>query len=67
MSGTESIGLARMLEDGTVVLDLRAEDEAGHRGTGQLRYGREHPNYEEILAHLGGLTPGETKPVPPWS
>ncbi len=64
---TASIGTARMLEDGTVVLDLIAENGAGARGIGQLRYERAHPNYAEILAHLGGLAPGETKPVPPWS
>ena len=24
------------------------------------------PRYEEIKQHLGGIEPGETKPVRPW-
>ncbi|MFN7131502.1 MAG: hypothetical protein ACK4N5_05425 [Myxococcales bacterium] len=68
MSGAAAatIGVARMLEDGTLVLDLRAEDGAGAVGISQLRYSREHPEYAQILAHLGGLSPGQSKPVPPW-
>ena len=63
---TESIGVARMLPDGTIVLDLRAESPAGARGDGQLRYPKDSPQYQDVLKHLGGLQPGETKPVPPW-
>lgn len=60
------IGSARMLDDGTVVLDLRAEDGSGVRGRGQLRYPPSHKDYQMVLDHVGGLRPGEEKPVPPF-
>lgn len=61
-----SIGDARMLEDGTVVLTLRAEDGEGAVGSGQLRYAPNHPEYAQILQHLGGLKPGQAKAVAPF-
>ena len=63
-----SIGVARMLDDGTLVLDLRATDAEGRgiRGDARFYYPKSHPRYEKVLRHLGGLAPGETKPVPPW-
>lgn len=64
----ESIGSATMEADGTLVLMLRAEDEkTGARGDAFLRYPATHPKYAEVLRHLGGLKPGESKPVPPWN
>ncbi len=60
------IGQATMERDGTNRLDLRAEDSKGAVGEGRLVYPPSHPQYNEILQHLGGLKPGETKPVPPW-
>jgi hypothetical protein len=32
----------------------------------QLVYPPDDPQYEEIKHHLGGIKPGESKPVPPW-
>ena len=61
-----SIGSAQMLPDGTLVLDLRAEGAGGKVGDSRLTYAKDHPNYSEVLAHLGGMKPGEVKPVPPW-
>lgn len=63
---TDFIGRARMLGDGTVVLNLRAEDGSGTVGHGQLRYPPSHKDYQRVLDHLGGLQPGEEKPVPPF-
>jgi hypothetical protein len=63
---TESIGMATMTDDGTIVLDLRAEGEKGERGIAQFRYPTSHPQYQDILKHIGGIKPGENKPVPPW-
>ena len=60
------IGSATMLADGTIVLDLIAEGPGGMRGHGRLTYPTTHKRYEEILKHLGGLKPGESKPVPPF-
>jgi hypothetical protein len=61
-----SIGTATMTADGTIVLSLRAEGPGRMIGDGQLRYPKNHPDYQKILAHLGGLEPGESKPVAPW-
>ena len=63
-----SIGVARMLPDGTLVLDLRATDAEGRgfRGDARFYYTKSHRDYAEILQHVGPIAPGETKPVPPW-
>jgi len=61
-----SIGSATMEENGTIVLQLRAESSDGKIGDALLRYPPDHPQYAEILRHLGGLQKGESKPVPPW-
>jgi len=61
-----SIGIATMTEDGTVILQLRSESPDGSIGEAQLVYPKDHKQYSEILKHLGGLKPGESKSVPPW-
>jgi hypothetical protein len=60
-----SIGEARMLADGTIVLQLRAEG-PNAVGDAQLTYHKADKDYAKILEHLGGLQPGESKPVPPF-
>lgn len=60
-----SIGMATMEPDMTIVLRLRAVS-PGAVGEGLLRYPPGHPQYEQIKAHLGGLQPGGSKPVPPF-
>ncbi|MCA2980880.1 MAG: hypothetical protein INH41_16080 [Myxococcaceae bacterium] len=62
-----SIGAATMEPDGTIVLTLRAQGPGGMRGDGLLRYPPSHPQYQVVLAHLGGLSPGESKPVRPFT
>ena len=54
-----------MATDGTIILDLVART-GGAAGQGQLTYPPGHPRYDAILRHLGGLRPGEEKPVPPF-
>jgi hypothetical protein len=61
-----SIGQATMQPDGTIVLRLRAEGPGGMRGDGLFRYPPDHPQYRSVLHHLGGMRPGENKPVPAW-
>jgi hypothetical protein len=61
-----SIGMATMSADGAIILDLRAEGPGGLTGDARFVYPRGHKDYQEILRHLGGLRPGQTKPVPPW-
>ena len=66
-SQPESIGQATMETDGTIVLYLRAQaSSSGASGDAVIRYPLNHSQYRSILEHLGGLHPGETKPVPPW-
>ena len=60
-----SIGSATMEKDGTIVLQLRAQS-GPTIGDAQFTYPPTHPQYGEILSHVGGLKPGESKPVPPW-
>jgi hypothetical protein len=61
----EFIGMASMSSDGTVTLHLtRTAD--GQFADATFTYGTDDPKYREILAHVGGLKPGETKPVKPW-
>jgi len=62
-----SIGVARMLEDGTITLFIRAEGPGSVRGDALLTYERAHPEYATVLKHVGGLQIGEEKPVPPWT
>jgi hypothetical protein len=61
-----SIGSATMTADGTIKLMLRAESASGAIGDALILYPKSHPQYDTILKHLGGLKPGESKPVPPF-
>ncbi len=64
--GMHSIGSARMEEDGTLILQLRAQAPGGATGDALVRYSPGHPEYNKILQHLGGLAKGQEKPIPPW-
>jgi hypothetical protein len=61
----DSVGRATMSADGTITLALRSlwPDPIAES---QLVYPLDDPQYEEIKHHLGGIKPGESKPVPPW-
>jgi hypothetical protein len=60
-----TIGTARMEPDGTIVLDLVAR-EGSMTGQGRYTYPPGHPDHAMILRHLGGLRPGQIKPVQPF-
>ena len=66
MTRDASIGTATMSPDGTIVLSLRAEDDSGLVGNATIEYPKTNSQYADILAHLGGLEPGENKLVQPW-
>jgi hypothetical protein len=58
------IGQAAMRDDGTIVMDLRMEDpKSGAIGDARVTYPPGDPSYQATLDHLGGLKPGEIKPV----
>jgi hypothetical protein len=61
----DSVGAAKMSADGVITLRLRSLPPSPI-AEGEYRYGPDDPHYEEIKRHLGGIAPGETKPVPPW-
>lgn len=70
---SESIGTCLMLEDGSLILRLRATsgpdapvDVAGVVGSATLTYACSDPAYGEILEHVKPIRPGETKLVAPW-
>jgi hypothetical protein len=62
----ESIGVAWLEDDGTLVLQLRAEGQGHAVGDALIRYKPADEAYARTLKHIGSLNPGETKPVPPW-
>jgi hypothetical protein len=57
--------LAGQQSDGTITLQLRSLW-PNPIAEGQLVYAPDDPQYEEIKHHLGGIKPGESKPVPPF-
>lgn len=63
---TDNIGVATMQPDGTLILDLRAEGPGGIVGDARFVYPPGHPEYAEVLAHIGVIQPGASRPVPPW-
>lgn len=59
------VGTAEMLNDGTLSLHLRLTSD-GTPVNDTLTYKVSDRAYDDILRHLGGLRPGETKPFRPW-
>src|SRR5215470_13100322 len=58
----DSVGRAKMSADGTITLQLRSlwPDPVAES---ELVFAPDDPQYEEIKHHLGGIEPGESKPV----
>src|SRR5690242_1208510 len=63
-SNAQSIGMARMLPDGTILIGVAAG--GGDRAQAVLELKPGDTQYQPVLDHIGGLKPGETKPIPPW-
>jgi hypothetical protein len=59
------IGTATMASDRTITLDLYG-DKSNDYAAGHFEYKTTDKDYAVVLAHLGGLKPGEHKPVPAW-
>jgi hypothetical protein len=58
-------GTAEMLDDGTLSLHLRLTSD-GKALNDTLVYKASDRAYDNVLRHLGGLQPGETKQFRPW-
>lgn len=58
--GSGTIGNAVMGADGTITLSIQGRD--GRMGVFAYRKGE--PQYARILSHIGGIRPGQHKPVP---
>ncbi len=65
MSEPKYIGIAEMDERGVLDLRLSAASPYGFGGS-HFTYFPDDPEYDEVVRHLGGIRPGETKSVPPW-
>jgi len=79
---SDSIGWARMARGGTIHLHLRPPSRWAQEerllatvpwsspeeliGYGDVELDPKDQHYFDVLRHLGGLRPGETKPVPDW-
>ncbi len=61
----DSVGTAKMSADGTITLRVHSLWPQPFAES-QLVYAPGDALYGEIKRHLGGMTPGESKPVPPW-
>jgi hypothetical protein len=60
----DSVGMAKMSADGTIALRIRSlwyQPVAEHH----FVYAPGDPQYDAIRRHLGGIAPGQSKPVPP--
>jgi hypothetical protein len=63
MNSDATIGTATMRSDGTIILVLRAK--GGLIAHATITYPPDDRGYGDVLAHLGGLVPGESKLVLP--
>src|SRR5258705_5508911 len=60
-----SVGVATMLENGTILVGIRGPATDGPLQA-VLMVEPGDTNYQQIIDHLSGLKPGETKSIPPW-
>jgi hypothetical protein len=59
--------MAHMLANGTILIGIRAPGAASDAPLqAVLMVEPGDTQYEVVIAHVGGLKPGETKPIPPW-
>lgn len=61
------IGVATQEADGTIVLQLRAEQEGGSVGDAQFRYTPTDKDYAMIARHVGPIPRGGSVPVKPFA
>jgi hypothetical protein len=54
-----------MRADRTLVVEVQIKQDGVISG-GSKRYRPGDPHYGEVIDHIGGIKPGETKLVPEW-
>jgi hypothetical protein len=59
------VGTAAMQDDGSIALRLRATSD-GKPYDGTITYKVSDRAYDNVIRHLGGLRPGETREFRPW-
>ena len=59
-------GEARMAINGYLILTLISSNSDGSYGQSQVSYQPRDPEYNIVLARVGGLKPGEAKPFHEW-
>jgi|GEM_PF-2097826 len=62
---SNSIGVARMQADGSIMIGVPGPGSSG-RAEAVLVLMPGDTQYQALVDHVGGLMPGETKPIPPW-
>ena len=62
----ETVGVAEMLEDGTLRLALRTVADDGTIGEALLVIKPDDERYGFYATHLKGLAPGQSQPIPPF-
>jgi hypothetical protein len=60
-----AIGVATMLQNGTILVGVRGTN-TDSLLQGVLMVEPGDSTYQQLIDHVGGLKPGETKPIPPW-
>jgi hypothetical protein len=59
------IGEARMEDNGDIIITFHKTGDGIHTSA-QFRCKPGTERYENVIKHVGGLKPGESKLVPPW-
>ena len=62
----ETVGSAYMQKDGTIELSLRTVASDGTIGEAMLAVGPDDERHASMVKHLGGIKPGEGRPIPPF-
>jgi hypothetical protein len=61
-----TIGSAFMQDDGTLEMSLRAVAADGTIGEAMMVVAPKDARYADMVKHLGGIKPGQGKPIPPF-
>jgi hypothetical protein len=62
----KSVGSAFMKPDGTLEMSLRTQTQDGMIGEAFLVIPPGDPRYADMVAHLGGIEPGQGRAIPPF-